>query len=271
MQLATYIFDGMTVLYAISVLLYFLDFLNSDARVNRAAFIVLCVVWGLQTFFLAFRTRELGHFPVWSTSESMVVFAWVLLAVSVVVNYFYKIDLFTFFANLIGFAVVALDTFAHRGPSASVPQEGDLLLMHVGMAFLSYTAFSLACIFSVMFLIQERLLKAKRFTATFRRLPALDRLDRLAYRMVLIGFPLLLISMILGAIWTVLQYGRPLLWDAKPLVSLLLLLLYGAVIYLRVTSRWPVRRAAWLTVAGFGGVVLNYLVVGMYFSQFHRW
>lgn len=269
--MATYVFDGMTVLYAVSVLLYFIDFLNPDARVNRAAFVVLCAVWGLQTFFLAYRTRELGHFPLLTTGESMVVFAWVLLAVSVVVNYFYKIDLFTFFANLIGFAVVALDTFAHRGPEVSVPQQGDLLVLHVGMAFLSYTAFSVACIFSVMFLIQERLLKAKRFTNTFHRLPALDRLDRLAYRMVLIGFALLLLAMILGAIWTVLQFGRPLLLDAKPIASFGLLILYGTVIYLRVSSNWPARRTAWLTVLGFGGVVVNYLVVGTYFSQFHRW
>lgn len=271
MHLATYLFDGMTVLYAISVLLYFIDFLNPDARVNRAAFIVLCAVWGLQSFFLLFRTRELGHFPVFSTEESMVVFAWLLLTASVAVNYFYKIDLFTFFANVIGFAVVALDTFAHRGSNAAVPQQGDLLVLHVGMAFLSYAAFSLACVFSVMFLIQERLLKAKRFTNTFRRLPALDRLDRMAYRMVLIGFPLLLVAMILGAIWSALQYGSTLLWDAKPLASLFLLLLYGAVIYLRVSAGWPRHRTAWLTVLGFGGVVVNYLIVGTYFSQFHKW
>lgn len=42
------------ILYAICVLLYFIDFLNNNRKAKRAAFWLLSIVWLLQTIFYLF-------------------------------------------------------------------------------------------------------------------------------------------------------------------------------------------------------------------------
>jgi HemX protein len=265
------LYDGMTFLYAVCVLLCFIDFLHPKKSLARAALWFIAMVWLMQSLLLVERAFDLGHFPIYSLSESLILFAWLLLTFSLVIQTFFNIDLFTFFSNLIGFAVVVFDLFT--GPSRTVPlaEQGDLLAIHITMAFLSYAAFSMAFIFSLMYLIQERLLKEKRWTETFRRLPALDRLDAYAYRLVLVGFPLLLLSMILGVIWYDIQFHRLLWWDPKPVVSILLVILYGAYLYLRAALSWRGKQLAWLNVFSFGVVIVNYLIVGTVLAGFHRW
>lgn len=272
MQGSVLLYDVMTFIYAVSVLLYFIDFLQPNRKVNRTAFVLLSGVWLVQTVFFVLRMRELNYIPVLTTFETMIFFSWILITFSLVINFFYKIDLFTFFANVAGFAAVAFVTFTDKGAtSLSASLQGDLLFLHVAMALLSYACFLLAAIFSIMYLIQEKLLKEKRWNDLFRRLPALDQLEHFSYRLVMFGFPLLLIAMILGAIWYNARFDHVLVFDPKPVVSVILLAVYGIYLYLRVSAGWLGRRLAWINITAFIGVILNYLFVGQLFSEFHHW
>ncbi|BCJ85047.1 cytochrome C assembly family protein [Effusibacillus dendaii] len=266
------LYDLMTFIYAISVFLYFIDFIQPNRKVNRTALVLLLGVWVIQTVFFVLRMMELNYVPVLTTFETMIYFSWVLILFSLVINFFYKIDLFTFFTNVIGFAVVAFVTFSDKGAAQlSASLQGDLLILHVTMALLSYACFLLATIFSIMYLIQEKLLKEKRWNDLFRRLPALDQLEQFSYRLIVFGFPLLLIAVILGAIWYNARFNSVLILDPKPVVSLALLILYGIYLYLRVSAGWLGRKLAWINISAFVGVIVNYLVVGQFFSHFHNW
>jgi HemX protein len=265
------LYDWITFLYAISVLLYFIGFVQKRT-VNRFAYGLLAGVWVLQTIFFIERMRALDYVPVFTRFESSIFFAWLLITFSLIINYFYKMDMFTFFVNILGFSFVAFDIFARKGATyLANPPQGDLLVIHIGMAFVSYALFSLAFIVSVMYLIQHYMLKMKKWTPILNRLPALDRLESVSFRLILVGFPLLLIAMILGAIWYKLHFGNFLWYDAKPLVSTLLLIIYGAYLYVRVSSGWGGRKLAWLSILGFCLVILNFLVVSQFMSGFHRW
>lgn len=266
------LYDAMTITYALSVLLYFIDFLQHKRVVNRAAYALLSVVWVMQTIFFVLRMKELDYVPVLTHFETMIFFSWILITFTLVINWLYKIDLFTFFVNVVGFAAVAFDTFSRKG-AATVSQslQGDLLLIHVTIAFLSYAAFTIATVFSIMYLIQEKMLKEKRWNTLFRRLPALDRLDIFSYRLIVLGFPLLLVAMILGGIWYKIHFGRLIVWDPKPLVSTAIFLFYGVYLYVRKAWGWIGKKLAWLSILGFAGVLVNYFLVGTFFSGFHQW
>lgn len=270
MQESVLLYDVMTFIYAIALLLYFFDFIQPNRKVNRTALLFLSVVWVIQSVFFVLRMLELNYVPVLTTFETMIFFSWILITFSLVINFLYKIDLFVFFTNVVGFAVVAFVTFSDKGASSIASSlQGDLLVLHITMALLSYACFLLATIFSIMYLIQERLLKEKRWNELFRRLPALDQLDAFTYRLIVFGFPLLLIAMILGAIWYDVKYGHILLLDPKPLVSVGLLALYGTYLYLRLSAGWLGRKLAWLNIVAFVGVIINYLIVGRF--GFHNW
>lgn len=270
MRESVLLYDVMTFTYAIAVLLYFFDFVQPNRKVNRTAFLFLSVVWVIQSVFFVLRMLELNYVPVLTTFETMIFFSWILITFSLVINFFYKIDLFAFFTNVIGFAVVVFVTFSDKGATSLAGSlQGDLLVLHVTMAFLSYACFLLATVFSFMYLTQEKLLKEKRWNELFRRLPALDQLDAFSYRLIVFGFPLLLVAMILGAIWYNAKYQHIPLLDPKPLVSVALLALYGIYLYLRLSAGWLGRKLAWLNIFAFVGVVINYLVVGRF--GFHNW
>lgn len=266
------LYDLMAFLYACVVVLYFIDFIAHKRSLNRIAFGLLAGVWVLQTIFFIERMTAMHDVPLYNTFETTLFFSWLLITFSLVINYFYKIDLFAFFTNLIGFAIVAFDLFT-RETTSSVSQNlrGDLLILHISLAFLSYAAFSLSFIFSIMYLIQSKLLREKRWTKLFRRLPALDKLDAFTYRLIIVGFPLLLVAMILGVNWYYTMFGSILIWDAKPVVSVVLVVLYVGYLYQRNASGWSGRKLAWWNVVTFGLVIINYLFVGQFFSGFHRW
>ncbi|MFC4767877.1 cytochrome C assembly family protein [Effusibacillus consociatus] len=272
MQGSVLLYDVMTFIYAVAVLLYFVDFVQPNRKVNRAAFVLLSAVWVIQSVFFVLRMLELNYVPVLTTFETMIFFSWILITFSLVINFFYRIDLFTFFTNVVGFAVVAFVTFTDKGAtSLSASLQGNLLVLHVTMAFLSYACFLLATIFSIMYLIQEKLLKEKRWNDLFRRLPSLDQLEQFSYRLIVFGFPMLLVAMILGAIWYNARFDQVLILDPKPVVSVALLVIYGIYLYLRVSAGWLGRRLAWINITAFMAVVINYLIVGNFFSEFHNW
>ena len=74
------------VLYALSVLLYFIDFLHNNRRANRVAFWLLSFVWVSQTVMLFIYMLNIGRFPVLTLSEGLYFYAWVLITFSLVIN-----------------------------------------------------------------------------------------------------------------------------------------------------------------------------------------
>src|SRR5690606_34349557 len=116
-------------------------------------------------------------------------------------------------------------------------------------------------ILSVVYLVQERQLKQKRFTPWLRRFPSLDRLDTFTVRFVGAGFAIYTISLLLGFFraWQ----GQGIQLDARSGLSVLTWLIYAIIIQSRITAGWRGRKAAQLIIVGAMsalGVVGVYLV-----------
>ena len=258
--------------YAVSIALFFVDFLRDSRAANRVGLVVLGVVWLLVTGFMGVRFVAEHRLPIFTSSQATVFYAWLLITVSIVVGYLYRIDFFVFFVNLLGFLLLAFDALVHHGGPAAPVRTSDLLVVHIGVAFLSYLAFAVSLTWSVLYLLEDSALREKRFTSgSFRRLPALERLDAYAYKSALIGIPLLLLAVVLGSIWYLRLTGRYPLTDPKAVASTLLLFVYGLYAWLRGTGRLGGKRAAWWNVASFSCVIINFFVVGAFLSKFHRW
>jgi ABC-type uncharacterized transport system permease subunit len=142
-----------------------------------------------------------------------------------------------------------------RGVS-HVPAEvrSALLPVHVGVNVLGIVAFALATATSIAYLVQERALRRKQLGGLFRRLPPLDQLDRLGLRLVTVGFPLLTVGIVSGALFAVRTGEQPL--DAARVFALVAWLCFAAVLILRVSAGWRGRRAAIGTMVGFACAVL---------------
>ena len=107
---------------------------------------------------------------------------------------------------------------------------------------------------------------ASSSTARSTRGTPLETLDRLAHRCVSIGFPVFTLAIVTGAIWVArlgLLHGPGAL-RPEYLIAVGTWIAFAVLLIARVGAGWRGRRAAWLTLGGFGGTAL---VVAAYFMR----
>lgn len=258
-------------LYALSVLLYFYDFLQNNQKANKAAFWILSIVWIMQTIFLFLYIFEAGRFPILSLLEGLYFYVWILITVSLALNWFLRTDFSIFFTNLLGFGLMVVQTFS---PIQLDKLENrtqfisELSVIHITVAILSYAAFALSFVFSLLYLIQYDLLKRKKWGKRLVRLGDLAKLEQMAYRMVVIGFPLLLLSLILGLEFAYIVVEDIVWYDSKIIGSFACLTLYGIYLYMRVKKKYYGKTLAYWNIASFLLVLINFFLFGNT-SAFH--
>ena len=259
------------ILYALSVLFYFFDFMHNNQRANRIAFWLLLFVWILQSSFLGVYIVEMKRFPILTIMEGLYFYSWVLVTLSLLINKWLKIDFIVFFTNVLGFAIMAIHTFAPARDSVHIHAEqvvSELLFIHVTAALLAYGMFTISFIFSVLYCVQYDLLKQKKWGKRVMRIADLAKLEQISYLLSVFGVPLLLIGLILGVQWAIIQSPDFLWYDPKIISSFIVLLVYSIFLYLRVSRKLRGKNIALLNIASFFIMLINFFLVGN-FSTFH--
>ncbi len=171
--------------------------------------------------------------------------------------------------------VLSLTVYAGFLNSAIVPLPPALkspwMAAHVSFCFISYACFTLALIFAVMFLWQEKELKSRKIDGFFFRLPSLEFLDRLGYRVVVFGFIFLSLGIVSGSVWAQQAWGSFWSWDPKETWSLALWMLYLVYLHSRLMFGWRGKRSAYLAIIGFGIMLFTYLGVSFFLPGQHSY
>jgi ABC-type transport system involved in cytochrome c biogenesis permease subunit len=154
----------------------------------------------------------------------------------------------------------------------TLPAGGPLLAFHITLDVLGYAAFALSFVLSLIYLIQNRLLRGRRLRSYVWRFPALNVLERMSRISVVIGLIALVAGMLLGFIWVGRIYGSYSNWngDPKEIITLVILAVYAAYLWLGRAPAWRGARASALCVFNFLFVVFSLSVVNRYLSGFHR-
>jgi cytochrome c-type biogenesis protein CcsB len=151
------------------------------------------------------------------------------------------------------------------------------LVIHVSVAFVASALFTLGFSTSVLQLVQERRERVRDAGRELRRgrfmdaLPDSAELERSAYRLHVVAFPLWTFTIIAGAIWGEAAWGRYWNWDPKEVWSFVIWVVYAGYLHARVTRGWDGSRAAYLSVAGYACLLFNFLVVNVYFVGMHSY
>ncbi len=135
--------------------------------------------------------------------------------------------------------------------------------LHIMSAVLGDALFGIAFVVAVMYLLQEREVKGKRFGALFPRLPSLDALDRLGQRLVRGGFVVYTVALVAGTIVATTVWKSAWSWDPRQVLSMLVWLLYGGMVQLR-HSGWHGRRYALLNFPGIVLVIGSMVALGIF-------
>jgi cytochrome c-type biogenesis protein CcsB len=168
----------------------------------------------------------------------------------------------------LGTAVAVL----YRPSAPLVPAlKSTWLIIHVSAAIVSGGVFLLANTIAATYLILDRMESRGGRNEWAKKLPSLEYLDQLSYRLVAFVFPLWTFAVIAGAIWAESAWGRYWGWDPKETWAFITWIAYAAYLHARVTIGWRGRRAAWLCLFAGSTFLFNYVYVNIWGTGRHTY
>ncbi|TWP34695.1 c-type cytochrome biogenesis protein CcsB [Leekyejoonella antrihumi] len=153
------------------------------------------------------------------------------------------------------------------------------LMIHVTVATLSIALFTIAFSLTILYFIQLwREEKDEEWQAEggarFRfmdSMPKSDVLDRTSYGVIILAFPLWTFTLIAGSIWAQKAWGSYWTWDPKEVWTLVIWVVYAAYLHARLTAGWTGKKAAYIALAGFACILVNYMIVNVFFVGMHSY
>jgi cytochrome c-type biogenesis protein CcsB len=236
----------------------------------RLASLATLAGWAAHTVALILQAAQIGRPPFETLSQAVSVAVWVVVLLEMWIERQYAVKVLGAFV----LPVVLMLSLSTLVRPLSLTQIGPALrnawiLVHVGLALIGIAAFVLNFAGAIMYLLQERQLKAKKRPGTFYyRLPALETLDALTYRTLALGFPFLSTGLILGALWAQTAWGTIFTFDPLAFFSLVAWIIYAGTLAGRAAAGWHGRRAAYFAIAGFAALVVT-LGMGLFVPGRH--
>ncbi len=269
----TYAFYAMLLTYFISTVGYWGWLASKKDVFGKIGLWFAVVGFAANTIALVLRTIIAQRAPLTNGYEFILTFTWGIVGVFLFTEFKYKLKSLGSFIMPVAFILLAFivlgmspdDRMAQAIPPAL---KSKWLTFHVVTAIVSYGAFASAFGLGVMYLLKASKQKA---TGWLSRLPEIDVLDELAYKLIGFGFPFLTLCIITGAIWANYAWGTYWTWDPKETWSLITWLIYAAYLHARLMYGWKGKRAAWLAVLGFVAVLFTFFGVNYFLPGLHSY
>lgn len=205
---------------------------------------------------------RLPSVPFTSLHDALSFFSWALVLIFCWIDLRYHIDVLgSFILPLAFLSLISASALPNEIRNMDMTLKTAWLGVHTTLSILGIAAFAMAFVAGVMYLLQEHFLKTKQFNALYDRLPSLDLLDQWNKKAILLGFPLLTVGMISGAMWSQYAVGSPWTGNTKQLLAFCTWFFYLIVLHGRITVGWRARKAAHLAIIGFVGVIFIFVAL----------
>jgi ABC-type uncharacterized transport system permease subunit len=248
------------VLYGLAAVLYVGVFTAARPQVVAAARWALLAAFCAHGVDIGWRGVEQVH-PGTSVREALGFVSWLMVGGYLLAGVRYRLQVMGAFVAPAALIILAAARLSPSGEEV----EGLSWLgrVHISLASLGVAIFALAMALSVVYLLEDRNLRRKRFDRVlFKRGIALETLDSLAHRLILAGFPIFTLSLMLGVMWVSQRasgFARP-----EYVLALVTWTAYAGLIVARTARGVRGRRAAILTIIGFAA---SALVLAIYFLR----
>nr|AXB71880.1 heme attachment to plastid cytochrome c [Chlamydomonas sp. UWO 241] len=200
-------------------------------------------------------------------------------------------------SRLIGSITAPSALFTNAFATFSLPKEmqeasplvpalqSNWLMMHVTVMILSYAALILGSLLSIGFLVitnGKNINLNPNFETSTKSIVQFNynegyrgnlakTLDNLSYRVLGVGFPLLTIGILSGAVWANEAWGSYWSWDPKETWALLTWLVFAIYLHTRLTKGWEGRKPALIASLGFVTVWICFLGVNLIGEGLHSY
>jgi cytochrome c-type biogenesis protein CcsB len=245
-----------------------------SSRFERAAFALTILGWVLHVAGTILRGVAAGRVP-WAN-----MFEFSLTASAIIVGVFIAVqawqNLAFLGAYITGFCLIILG-FGTVGFYVNVVPlppalQSYWLVIHVFVATLGTAFFAIGAGLSLVQLVQTRR-EANRFAGLkfLDTMPNAEKLETLAYRVIVVGFVFWTFTLMAGAIWAEHAWGRYWGWDTKEVWTFIIWTIFAGYIHARATRGWRGSRSAYLAIVGFSAVMFNFTIVNLFFKGLHTY
>ena len=284
--------------FAFYILLFSLPFSLTATFKNKSSDLVKTLTI-IANIFLALQliSRWIlsSHFPISNLFESLCFLSWGLILAQLILEREYQTPIISTLSIPIilltlGFACFVLPEDLRSSSNLVPALRSSWLVMHVSVVMLSYASLIIgSCLSASVLLIDNNqalqirsnsvgiggykisnnepkngVMKPYKFTH-------LEKLDTLSYRSILVGFVLLTLGLVSGAVWANEAWGTWWSWDPKETWAFISWLFYAAYLHMRISKGWQGRKPALLATGGFFIVLICYLGVNFWGVGLHSY
>ena len=243
-------------------------------RAARVALALTAVAWAVQVAAIILRGVAAGRVPWANMFEFALMGTGIIVGVFLFAQFWKDLRFLGTFITGLAVLLIGLATtnlYVDVVP-LSPPLQSAWLVVHVLVAILATGFFALGAGISVVQLLQSRREAGKlQRVRMLRTVPGSDVLERLAYRVNVIGFVLWTFTLMFGAIWAERAWGRYWGWDTKEVWTFVIWVVFAGYIHARATRGWRGNRSAILAIIGFAAVLFNFTVVNLLFTGMHAY
>jgi cytochrome c-type biogenesis protein CcsB len=259
-----------TLCYCVGTVGYMIYLVRDWSSIHKVSWCILLAGATLHGAAIAMLSVKAGRLAVENSQEGLSFLAWLLVVTYLVAQPRLHIRILGSFVSPLA---VLFMLFSSVLPPTIIPASGIMksawVAFHVTALFLANALFALAFSAGIMYLLQESHIKRKDFGFIYQRLPSLERLDKINYVCLVIGFPLMTVGLMsgfayAGTVWKSFWQGDP-----KEIFALITWLIYAILLHERLAVGWRGRRAAWLAIVGFSGVLITFLGVNLFLKGHH--
>ena len=257
---------------------FFIDSKQTSSWMNQFGFLVILASNCCLTGVLTCRWINSQHFPLSNLYESLLFLSCALTLIHLLLEKLIPTN-----ANIIGIIFSPLPLLVSAFATFSLPEQmqtmsplipalkSNWLMMHVSIMMLSYAALLAGSLLSIVFLIVANFKKESTSFESHTVNSLTYMLDQLSYRTLGVGFPLLTLGILSGAVWANEAWGSYWSWDPKETWALITWCVFAIYLHFRITYGWKGKKPAIIASLGFVFVWICYLGVNLFGSGLHSY
>ncbi len=259
------IFFGALVLYFAASVLEFAGVSFKKDKLLKAAWFVFLAGFALHTVYFVARGVKAGRVPLANQFEFSMAFSWGIAALLIVFRARLHAELLSVAAMPMAFLVLSYAALKPMEITELMPAlKSTWFVFHIGSAMFSYSAFVLAGCVGLRYLLLSR--REKEPDAL-----KLRQMDFLSYRLIALGFLLLTVTILTGAIWAEQAWSSFWTWDPKEVWALITWIIYAVYLHLHLRKNANAKMLAWYVVIAVPVVLFTFAGVNTLMPGLHSY
>lgn len=259
------IFFATIMAYFAAMILQFVAVGLKKDELSKIARIAYIAAFALHMVYSVWRGLVAGRLPLANQFEFSSGFAWAAAVLGLVLYYRMKQDWILTACIPVSFLMLSYAAFQPREINELMPALRSAWFgLHIGSAAFSYSCFAIAAGLGVRFLL---LLKNGSDADSTR----MKQIDFLSYRMICVGFLLLSVVILSGAIWAEQAWSTWWSWDPKETWALITWIVYSVYLHQRLRKKWAGKKMAWFAVIALVFVIFTFAGVNVLLPGLHSY